>query len=94
MRKVFIKIWLNKGYKFIKSFDPLIEMIEKKAKKRNVCLMMHEFSKYLLEDRYCRSAFEGHFDEEMTNICTRFFTKMAGDEGKMPSCKSVLEGGK
>ena len=61
--------------------------------------MMHEFSKYLLEDaenldRYCRSAFEDHFDEEMTNICTRFFTKMAGDEGKMPSCKSVLEVGK
>ena len=87
---------MNKGYKFIKSFDVLIEMIEKKAKKRNVCLVMHEFSKYLLEDaenldRYCRSAFEGHFDEKRINICTSFFTKMAGDEGRTPSCRSVLE---
>ena len=85
-----LRIWTGKQDKFSESFTPLIDNILYKAKKKNVCVIMHEFSKYLYEDQdnldqYCHVIFRDDKGEE--DLCVKFFTLMAGKEGSSASCR-------
>ena len=85
-----LRIWTGKQDKFSDAFTPLIDNILYKAKKKNVCVIMHEFSKYLYEDQdnldqYCHVIFMDDKGEE--DLCVKFFTFMAGKEGSSASCR-------